>query len=558
MAARPWRSRDLVGSLAVVLVVLVAYLAWPAARQYGDGGTLAVLFSGDSQGTFEYVHAGYLPLARGLDALLRPLPGDLSPGRVLEVLSVVGAAVGLGASFLVARGFGASRAAALVAVALAATSPVLLLFGRVAEVHAPHFAAAALLVAALLSLGRRSAVACLALVALGGPTLFLTHQSGLLLLPGVGLLAWLQLEHHHPGPLRARQVALALVLSLTLAIGASCFLRDLGPLDHLTSSRSVITDFSHGSPLHGLVAGFLMPLLLLWPPILAGLAGPSRPGSPSRLALLAFVLPPGVFFAWWALPEYCAYLLGMLPMLLALAALGIDRLLARATFARALPAVLVAQLVVGLEPPGVHAEGAEAHVGRAERLVDLFADRPTPAVLLTIDGTNQSIAAHVRGLVELRLLRHVMMAEGRGDDPDAWAWDLATWLSGETRGAGTLVLDRSYVDFAEAFPTYAVYVGALEEAAKPENNRYVYDWRTANCATKARDFLDDQLDGTLASQWSVPADTTAREQIRRHLGRIEKAMGALLILFALLIATNSVNLIAQWMLDHIPWVSSIG
>jgi len=63
------------------------------------------------------------------------------------------------------------------------------------------------------------------------------------------------------------------------------------------------------------------------------------------------------------------------------------------------------------------------------------------------------------------------------------------------------------------------FVGALEEAAKPENNRYVYDWRTANCATKARDFLDDQLDGTLASQWSVPADTTAREQIRRHLGR---------------------------------------
>lgn len=47
-------------------------------------------------------------------------------------------------------------------------------------------------------------------------------------------------------------------------------------------------------------------------------------------------------------------------------------------------------------------------------------------------------------------------------------------------------------------------------------------------------------------------------RFRRHLDRVEKAMGALLILFALLIATNSVNLIAQWMLDHIPWFSTIG
>ncbi|MEQ6204859.1 cytochrome c biogenesis protein CcdA [Sulfitobacter sp. HNIBRBA2951] len=35
---------------------------------------------------------------------------------------------------------------------------------------------------------------------------------------------------------------------------------------------------------------------------------------------------------------------------------------------------------------------------------------------------------------------------------------------------------------------------------------------------------------------------------RRHLGRIEKIMGVLLIVFGLLIATNSMNYIAQWML----------
>lgn len=47
-------------------------------------------------------------------------------------------------------------------------------------------------------------------------------------------------------------------------------------------------------------------------------------------------------------------------------------------------------------------------------------------------------------------------------------------------------------------------------------------------------------------------------RFRRHLGLIEKLMGGLLILFGVLIATNSINVIAQWMLEHIPWFSTIG
>lgn len=45
---------------------------------------------------------------------------------------------------------------------------------------------------------------------------------------------------------------------------------------------------------------------------------------------------------------------------------------------------------------------------------------------------------------------------------------------------------------------------------------------------------------------------------RRHLGLVEKLMGLLLILFGVLIATNSINIIAQWMLENVPWFSSIG
>ena len=47
-------------------------------------------------------------------------------------------------------------------------------------------------------------------------------------------------------------------------------------------------------------------------------------------------------------------------------------------------------------------------------------------------------------------------------------------------------------------------------------------------------------------------------RFRRHLGLVEKLMGAFLILFGLLIATNSINLIAQWMLETIPWFGAIG
>ncbi len=47
-------------------------------------------------------------------------------------------------------------------------------------------------------------------------------------------------------------------------------------------------------------------------------------------------------------------------------------------------------------------------------------------------------------------------------------------------------------------------------------------------------------------------------KFRRHLGLIEKLMGVLLILFGVVIATNSINIIAQWMLENTPWFSTIG
>jgi len=42
------------------------------------------------------------------------------------------------------------------------------------------------------------------------------------------------------------------------------------------------------------------------------------------------------------------------------------------------------------------------------------------------------------------------------------------------------------------------------------------------------------------------------KKFRKHLGTIEKIMGVMLIAFGVLIATNSINYIAQWMLDVAP------
>lgn len=46
-------------------------------------------------------------------------------------------------------------------------------------------------------------------------------------------------------------------------------------------------------------------------------------------------------------------------------------------------------------------------------------------------------------------------------------------------------------------------------------------------------------------------------RFRRHLPKVEKAMGVLMILFAVLIATDSVNYIAQWMLEAFPAFQNI-
>ncbi len=45
---------------------------------------------------------------------------------------------------------------------------------------------------------------------------------------------------------------------------------------------------------------------------------------------------------------------------------------------------------------------------------------------------------------------------------------------------------------------------------------------------------------------------------RRYMGYVEKVMGGMLILFAVLIATDSINIISQWLIDVMPVFGTLG
>ena len=47
------------------------------------------------------------------------------------------------------------------------------------------------------------------------------------------------------------------------------------------------------------------------------------------------------------------------------------------------------------------------------------------------------------------------------------------------------------------------------------------------------------------------------QRFRRHLGRVEKAMGLLLIVTGILMLTGSLNWFGQWLIDNVPVLARI-
>ena len=48
------------------------------------------------------------------------------------------------------------------------------------------------------------------------------------------------------------------------------------------------------------------------------------------------------------------------------------------------------------------------------------------------------------------------------------------------------------------------------------------------------------------------------DRFRRHLGSVEKVIGGLLVITGILFLTGSMNTIAFWMLEYIPWFAGKG
>ena len=60
----------------------------------------------------------------------------------------------------------------------------------------------------------------------------------------------------------------------------------------------------------------------------------------------------------------------------------------------------------------------------------------------------------------------------------------------------------------------------------------------------------------LASLFATPF-LAWMQRNRKYLGHVEKVMGVLLILFAILIVTDSINIISQFLIDNFDWSSTI-
>ncbi len=328
MLRRPAFDRDLALAGAVALAFFVLYAATWQPSWYGDGvGVLHAVV-----GRFA---APMHPLSPALAMGLARLVPGLGPLASVRVAMIASAALGLGASFLLARRMGAGRAAALGASALAGATPAVWFFATTVEVHAVHLAAvAAACLAALLygaaAEGRRALP--LLGVLLAEPLVIPSHASGVLLIPGLAGLAWW--SRRRAGGRELAALVPAVVVAAAAASGrlvSDGLLSSLfdGPPAEPGSFVGYYVEHGLGAG-EALVRGWLLPLGLLLPLALVEGVLRARRDPLLGLVLLALILPELIFFTWFGWPERGGYALAVVPAATAGTALLLQRLPPRA------------------------------------------------------------------------------------------------------------------------------------------------------------------------------------------------------------------------------------
>lgn len=458
-------------ALAIFACGLVALLAWLPDREYGDGPRYISMLSAYGFAPESRVHWAYVPSAHLYRQALSLLGIDLLPGLALQSFSAVCVALGLSGSWLLMRLVGASRLGAWSCVALFGIGPVLQFYGRVAEVHALHFAASAWFFAALVAIGRRGPLAAALVVTLGSPWLFLTHDSGGLLFVGVAFFALFACGQRVSLKAIVGWGAIAGV-GLAAGITVAAAQRGLGPLELLSGTSGLVTGDTRPLRIVGLWTDLVQPIALAWLLVAIGLGTAWSHQRRLAMAVLGLALPAVGFFTWWAIPEHGAYMLGYMPGLIALGGLGASQFIKRCGTRKALSIgtlLLALQLAMTsqLLHDFAHDYDAEFQTTRDRDHAEAFA-QDHARIVITLDATKQTPSALHDRTYEYRLLHPVLQAI-RADLPPAQVVGILQSAVGAIGGMATdanatLYYDRSHWRNMESTPELEPYASSIEAA----------------------------------------------------------------------------------------------
>ena len=448
--------RDSLVALGLFVGAVLVYRLTAQDRFANDGPQLASVFV-QVPGAIHW-QVLYLPLAR----LLAHLVAWGDPFEPLRVLNALGGGVGVAASFLLARGFGAERRFALGGALLVAVSRHAWFFGTSVEVHALHFGmVGACACGTLFAPWRRPALG-LALAAALFPWTWTTHGTAVLLGPGWVLLS-AQGRARVAAPFRPRTllfvvgpVLLAALLAVVLPV-RQWWTATAGGSSEL--EWNIIRAYAENTDrMRFLWEGSGRPLALLLPAVAIGLVARPR----GVVALAALILPGTAFLLWWGVPEEGGYFLGHAPFHAVLAAFA---------FARVAPRSMI------LVPGVLFLQAASSWAGL--RHFDSRFD-PAERVALVLEHLGQrgfvgkvaylapDVAIWLPDVKEVDLTGRLLESYRAGIAPDDLAERVAPTIEGAL-AAGPVALDRSYASESwslagEEFPAYVdSFVAALLE-----------------------------------------------------------------------------------------------
>lgn len=317
-------SADAGIALALAVGFQLLYGLTFQTRQYGDSGWLLNVFAANPDGSGPWYHALYMPVA-GL--LARTFEWS-SSAAVLRFISSGSGALGVALAYGLCRAWSTSRASALVASLLLGLSPAWWFFSTAIEVHTLHAACVGLVACAVLLAPWKRPILAALLVAALMPLLFFSHQTGVLLGPGMVLLGQFARRRRGLPPLRITSLLLLVgplyLAALLTAIPTAAAMGSY-PLDgFLDNSFGMLRGFDKPFSLGDFWSGWVWPLGLLLPLAGVGLLSRHSRGL-ARSTLLVLLLPSMLFFVVWGLFERGGYTLGTAAFLSVLCARALPR-----------------------------------------------------------------------------------------------------------------------------------------------------------------------------------------------------------------------------------------